>query len=259
MTAITIAPLAAAPCRFTNLGVLRKQECERVAALRDELGKCKASVVEVSGVWHTRTARRAARFGRCRSSTTLCRSATRCRSITRCHTLPQRHTLRRSDPGVLASFHIRPVTRSTLPPPTPTLSVTPLWPRTTTIEWPCALRRSGCAWVGSSSRTRAACARRCLRSFRSSPRRRLPGWVRRSGSATPLRARACGASRTRRTCLRWRRPSKPGRRRTPHTAREREGGTGVGREREMGSEAGRGTRGGVRGSSCGPQAVRRLC
>jgi len=46
MTAITIAPLAAAPCRFTNLGVLRKQECERVAALRDELGKCKASVVE---------------------------------------------------------------------------------------------------------------------------------------------------------------------------------------------------------------------
>ena len=46
MTAITIAPLAAAPYSFTNLGVLRKQECERVKALKDELLKCKASVEE---------------------------------------------------------------------------------------------------------------------------------------------------------------------------------------------------------------------
>ena len=46
MTAITIAPLATTPYQFTNLGVLRKQECERVQALRDELTKCKAKVVE---------------------------------------------------------------------------------------------------------------------------------------------------------------------------------------------------------------------
>ena len=46
MTAVTIAPLARAPSSFTNLGVLRKQECERVAALRTELTKCKASVTE---------------------------------------------------------------------------------------------------------------------------------------------------------------------------------------------------------------------
>ena len=46
MTAITIAPLAAGPHAFTNLGVLRKQECERVQALRDELTKCRARVVE---------------------------------------------------------------------------------------------------------------------------------------------------------------------------------------------------------------------
>ena len=30
MTAIAIAPLSTVPCRFANLGVLRKQECERV-------------------------------------------------------------------------------------------------------------------------------------------------------------------------------------------------------------------------------------
>jgi len=46
MTAIAIAPLASTPYSFTKLGVLRKQECERVAALRDELTKCKAEVVE---------------------------------------------------------------------------------------------------------------------------------------------------------------------------------------------------------------------
>merc|ERR1712151_239318 len=35
------------PFSFTNLGVLRKQECERVHALRDELTKCKAQVTEI--------------------------------------------------------------------------------------------------------------------------------------------------------------------------------------------------------------------
>ena len=46
MTAITIAPLAGSAYSFTNLGVLRKQECERVHALRDELRKCGAKVSE---------------------------------------------------------------------------------------------------------------------------------------------------------------------------------------------------------------------
>lgn len=46
MTAITIAPLAAGPYSFTKLGVLRKQECERVRALKDELRKCSAKVEE---------------------------------------------------------------------------------------------------------------------------------------------------------------------------------------------------------------------
>ncbi|KOO35463.1 3-phosphoshikimate 1-carboxyvinyltransferase [Chrysochromulina tobinii] len=46
MTAITIAPLAPVPFSFTDLGVLRKQECERVRALHDELTKCGARVLE---------------------------------------------------------------------------------------------------------------------------------------------------------------------------------------------------------------------
>lgn len=46
MTAITIAPLGSCPFSFTHLGVLRKQECERVQALRNELTKCKALVIE---------------------------------------------------------------------------------------------------------------------------------------------------------------------------------------------------------------------
>ena len=46
MTAITVAPLSSSPYRFTNLGVLRKQECERVKALKDELRKCSARVDE---------------------------------------------------------------------------------------------------------------------------------------------------------------------------------------------------------------------
>ena len=46
MTAIAMAPLAAEPTRFTDLGRLRVQECERVEALRTELTKCGAQVVE---------------------------------------------------------------------------------------------------------------------------------------------------------------------------------------------------------------------
>jgi 3-phosphoshikimate 1-carboxyvinyltransferase len=47
MTAIVIAPFASKPVRFTDLGRLRVQECERVAALRTELGKCGARVHEI--------------------------------------------------------------------------------------------------------------------------------------------------------------------------------------------------------------------
>jgi len=46
MTAITIAGLADGPYAFVQLGVLRKQECERVKALYDELRKCKFRVIE---------------------------------------------------------------------------------------------------------------------------------------------------------------------------------------------------------------------
>jgi 3-phosphoshikimate 1-carboxyvinyltransferase len=46
MTAIVLAPFAIGPVRFTDLGRLRVQECERVAALRIELTKCGAKVVE---------------------------------------------------------------------------------------------------------------------------------------------------------------------------------------------------------------------
>jgi 3-phosphoshikimate 1-carboxyvinyltransferase len=46
MTAIAVAPLALAPVKFTELGRLRVQECERVVALRTELTKCGAKVVE---------------------------------------------------------------------------------------------------------------------------------------------------------------------------------------------------------------------
>jgi 3-phosphoshikimate 1-carboxyvinyltransferase len=46
MTAIVLAPFADRPTRFTELGRLRVQECERVAALRTELGKCGARVEE---------------------------------------------------------------------------------------------------------------------------------------------------------------------------------------------------------------------
>lgn len=46
MTAIVLAPFAGRPKRFTELGRLRVQECERVHALRDELRKCGAIVRE---------------------------------------------------------------------------------------------------------------------------------------------------------------------------------------------------------------------
>jgi 3-phosphoshikimate 1-carboxyvinyltransferase len=46
MTAIVMAPLLARPVRFTELGRLRLQECERVKALRMELTRCGARVDE---------------------------------------------------------------------------------------------------------------------------------------------------------------------------------------------------------------------
>jgi 3-phosphoshikimate 1-carboxyvinyltransferase len=46
MTAIVLAPFAPAATRFTDLGRLRVQECERVQALRTELSKCGARVEE---------------------------------------------------------------------------------------------------------------------------------------------------------------------------------------------------------------------
>jgi 3-phosphoshikimate 1-carboxyvinyltransferase len=47
MTAIVMAPFAAHPTRFTDLGRLRVQECERVVALRTELAKCGARIEEI--------------------------------------------------------------------------------------------------------------------------------------------------------------------------------------------------------------------
>ncbi|MEW6307216.1 MAG: 3-phosphoshikimate 1-carboxyvinyltransferase [Verrucomicrobiota bacterium] len=46
MTAIVLAPFAEHPVKFTDLGRLRVQECERVVALRTELTKCGAKVIE---------------------------------------------------------------------------------------------------------------------------------------------------------------------------------------------------------------------
>jgi 3-phosphoshikimate 1-carboxyvinyltransferase len=46
MTAVVLAPFALGPIQFTDLGRLRVQECERVVALRTELTKCGAKVVE---------------------------------------------------------------------------------------------------------------------------------------------------------------------------------------------------------------------
>jgi 3-phosphoshikimate 1-carboxyvinyltransferase len=46
MTAMVLAPFAAAPVRFTHLERMRAQECERVAAMRAELAKCGVRVAE---------------------------------------------------------------------------------------------------------------------------------------------------------------------------------------------------------------------
>ena len=46
MTAIVIAPFFEEACKFTDLGRLRLQETERVVALRTELTKCGAKVIE---------------------------------------------------------------------------------------------------------------------------------------------------------------------------------------------------------------------
>jgi len=50
MTAIVIAPFADHPVKFVDLGRLRVQECERVAALRTELARCGADVTEEGDV-----------------------------------------------------------------------------------------------------------------------------------------------------------------------------------------------------------------
>ncbi len=46
MTAIAISPFGIKPFRYTDLARLRVQECERVVALRTELTKCGANVIE---------------------------------------------------------------------------------------------------------------------------------------------------------------------------------------------------------------------
>jgi 3-phosphoshikimate 1-carboxyvinyltransferase len=46
MTAMIVALFGSGPTRFRDLGRLRRQECERVAAMKNELGKCGARVVE---------------------------------------------------------------------------------------------------------------------------------------------------------------------------------------------------------------------
>src|SRR5204863_7140653 len=46
MTAITVTSLGGRPIKFTDLGRMRLQECERVVALRSELTKCGAKVIE---------------------------------------------------------------------------------------------------------------------------------------------------------------------------------------------------------------------
>jgi 3-phosphoshikimate 1-carboxyvinyltransferase len=46
MTAVVLAPFASGPTKFTDLERLRMQECERVVALRTELTRCGAKVVE---------------------------------------------------------------------------------------------------------------------------------------------------------------------------------------------------------------------
>lgn len=52
MTAIVLAPFAGHAVKFTDLGRLRVQECERVHALRTELTKCGATVTEQTDTLH---------------------------------------------------------------------------------------------------------------------------------------------------------------------------------------------------------------
>ncbi|MCZ7637430.1 MAG: hypothetical protein M5U12_16195 [Verrucomicrobia bacterium] len=47
LTAMVLAPFGERPTRFTDLGRLRVQECERVVAMRTELAKCGVRVEEV--------------------------------------------------------------------------------------------------------------------------------------------------------------------------------------------------------------------
>jgi 3-phosphoshikimate 1-carboxyvinyltransferase len=47
LTALVVAPFGERPTRFTDLGRLRVQECERVVAMRTELAKCGVRVEEV--------------------------------------------------------------------------------------------------------------------------------------------------------------------------------------------------------------------
>jgi 3-phosphoshikimate 1-carboxyvinyltransferase len=54
MTAIVVAPLLSRPSVFTELGRLRVQESERVSALRTELAKCGAEVVETGDTLEVR-------------------------------------------------------------------------------------------------------------------------------------------------------------------------------------------------------------
>ena len=46
MTVMMLAPFSSGSVRFADLGRLRVQECERVVALRTELTKCGAKVIE---------------------------------------------------------------------------------------------------------------------------------------------------------------------------------------------------------------------
>jgi 3-phosphoshikimate 1-carboxyvinyltransferase len=46
LTAMVLAPFSSHPVRFTDLGRLRLQECERVAAFRNNLTRCGAKVIE---------------------------------------------------------------------------------------------------------------------------------------------------------------------------------------------------------------------
>ncbi|CAK9078629.1 unnamed protein product [Durusdinium trenchii] len=69
MTAITISGLADGPYAFVQLGVLRKQECERVKALHEELKKCNFRVVESGDTLEVLPIRNEAQPGHARIAT----------------------------------------------------------------------------------------------------------------------------------------------------------------------------------------------